>query len=223
MLGPLADTLDRREPTTVAVLTVLLATTIVSSPLLTAFPIVGDALITGSVIAAIAVVGRSPRWLLAAALLGLVKIAEIWTAPGIETRDYTGVLYAFVIGDTLLLLLVLRVVEIVYRGDRDLPTRLTAAVAGYLMGIVLFANLHMFVLAHDPDAITAASGAPITSANTVYFSVVTQTTLGYGDLTPASPIARSLTMAQSILGVLYVAVTIAGLVGTRATQSNPTD
>ena len=46
-----------------------------------------------------------------------------------------------------------------------------------------------------------------------FFSFVTLTTLGYGDMTPASPIARSFALLESITGVLYVAVMVASLVG----------
>ena len=47
----------------------------------------------------------------------------------------------------------------------------------------------------------------------VYYSFVTMTTLGYGDLTPISPISQSLAWFQSVVGQFYVAVVIAWLVG----------
>jgi voltage-gated potassium channel len=46
----------------------------------------------------------------------------------------------------------------------------------------------------------------------LYFSYVTQTTMGYGDLTPATPLARSLATLQAIAGQLYLAVLVARLV-----------
>jgi len=47
----------------------------------------------------------------------------------------------------------------------------------------------------------------------IYFSFVTVTTLGYGDISPASPFARSLAIFEAIVGQLYVAIFIARLVG----------
>jgi hypothetical protein len=47
----------------------------------------------------------------------------------------------------------------------------------------------------------------------VYFSFVTLTTLGYGDITPTTPPARTLAVLEAIVGQLYVAVFIASLVG----------
>ena len=42
---------------------------------------------------------------------------------------------------------------------------------------------------------------------------VTQTTLGYGELTPASGAARAFVIAQALFGQIYIAVVIARLVG----------
>ena len=54
-----------------------------------------------------------------------------------------------------------------------------------------------------------------------YLSFVTLTTLGYGDITPVLPIARSLTMLESISGVLYIAFIISSLVGGLRYRSAP--
>lgn len=46
-----------------------------------------------------------------------------------------------------------------------------------------------------------------------YYSFVTMTTLGYGDITPVTSVARNLASSQAIIGQLYVAILIAFLVG----------
>ncbi len=48
--------------------------------------------------------------------------------------------------------------------------------------------------------------------NAFYFSFITLSTVGYGDITPASRIARWLAAMEAITGSLYVAVLIARLV-----------
>jgi hypothetical protein len=47
----------------------------------------------------------------------------------------------------------------------------------------------------------------------IYFSYVTLTTLGFGDLLPASPIARFLVYMEAIVGVFYMAIVVSSLVG----------
>ena len=47
----------------------------------------------------------------------------------------------------------------------------------------------------------------------LYFSYVTLTTLGYGDITPISATARTFSYLQAVFGQFYIAILIAGLVG----------
>jgi len=47
----------------------------------------------------------------------------------------------------------------------------------------------------------------------VYFSLVTLTTLGYGDIAPATPLAGILATLEAVVGVFYIAILVAALVG----------
>ena len=47
----------------------------------------------------------------------------------------------------------------------------------------------------------------------IYFSFVTLATLGYGDLTPATPAMRGLAVFEAVIGQLYLALLVARLVG----------
>jgi len=47
----------------------------------------------------------------------------------------------------------------------------------------------------------------------IYYSFVTLTTLGYGDISPVSPLARSLAYLEAIFGQIYIAILVASLVG----------
>lgn len=53
----------------------------------------------------------------------------------------------------------------------------------------------------------------------IYFSFVTLATLGFGDITPVSNPARSLTVLEAVLGQLFVAITISILVGSFLSRS----
>ncbi|HXB77134.1 MAG TPA: potassium channel family protein [Bradyrhizobium sp.] len=50
------------------------------------------------------------------------------------------------------------------------------------------------------------------AANLIYFSFVTLTSVGYGDIIPLHPVARSLANIESIIGQLYPATLLARLV-----------
>jgi voltage-gated potassium channel len=89
-----------------------------------------------------------------------------------------------------------------------------------VMGAFAFGALSVW----DPEALDFPLGAPldaesVIAGDLVYFSFVTQTTLGYGDITPVSALARAIAMFLAIGGVLYVAVFVATLVGVYVSQS----
>jgi voltage-gated potassium channel Kch len=46
-----------------------------------------------------------------------------------------------------------------------------------------------------------------------YFSFITLTTTGYGDIVPRSPLARTFAMLEAVMGQFYLAVLVARLVG----------
>ena len=52
-----------------------------------------------------------------------------------------------------------------------------------------------------------------------YFSFVTLSTVGYGDITPVADVARMLAAAEAVIGTLFVAVLISRLVSMYSTQS----
>ena len=74
----------------------------------------------------------------------------------------------------------------------------------------------MFLVVWQPDSFTGL--APYTADSTIfwdmiYFSFVTLTTLGYGDITPTQPIAKSLAYTEALTGQLFIAILIGTLVG----------
>ena len=105
-------------------------------------------------------------------------------------------------------------------GARALTSQLIfAALCMYLMMGLLWSFIYTLLVAIDPDSIKLASiidweeGVRDVFSEMYYFSFVTLTTLGYGDILPVSRLARSLATMEAILGQLYLAVIIASLVG----------
>ena len=52
-----------------------------------------------------------------------------------------------------------------------------------------------------------------------YYSFITLATVGYGDVTPITPLARTLAWMEAITGQFYLAILVAGLVGFKVTQA----
>ena len=64
------------------------------------------------------------------------------------------------------------------------------------------------------------TGSSTHGAQMVYYSFVTLTTLGYGDIVPIAPSARALATLEAITGQLYLTVLVARLVGLHITHSS---
>ena len=88
---------------------------------------------------------------------------------------------------------------------------LCRAVSAYMLIGIAWASAYKVVLMLDPDTIRGLTSED-TWGDFAYYSFTVLTTLGFGDVTPISPYARSLTILQALLGPLYLAVSIAKLV-----------
>ncbi len=95
---------------------------------------------------------------------------------------------------------------------------LCRAVAAYLLMGFAWAVVYETVGLLDPGAFSVPSG-DTSWGRAVYFSFTTLTTLGYGDITPVSPVARSFVVTEAIIGPLYLAILLARLMGLFVTQS----
>lgn len=88
-----------------------------------------------------------------------------------------------------------------------------SAVSAYLMIGLSFAVTFMLVHLHTPGALAESTADRLVDWHDIfYFSFVTLTTLGYGDISPATPVARSLASMEAVCGVMYMSILIARLV-----------
>lgn len=79
----------------------------------------------------------------------------------------------------------------------------------------------LFVVGSNTNVLLKLFGQDraLTGAEMIYYSFVTLTTLGYGDIVPVSPSARSLATLEALTGQLYLTVLVARLVGLQITHS----
>jgi len=93
--------------------------------------------------------------------------------------------------------------------------RLFGAISIYLLLGLIWSLVYVGIVEVDPDAFNGAEAGPWLEIipDFIYFSFVSLTTLGYGDISPATPISRFVVYLEAITGQLYLAIMIAGLVG----------
>ena len=87
----------------------------------------------------------------------------------------------------------------------------------YLLIGLLYTSIYMFILRIVPNSFHGLEYASLGADFSIvtYYSFVTLTTLGYGDIYPQEPIARFFVVSETILGVFYVAIIVSSLVSAR--------
>jgi hypothetical protein len=167
---------------------------------------------TAIIFAGIWVLEQSPRIAVAGRLLGIAALLFSWSSLLVDA-DWFMVVSRVVLGIFFLMATVQLVLYLARAQSADTSTVL-ASVCGYIMVGLSFAIVYEILESRYPGAFVLVS--PENYAQTgelLYFSFVTQTTLGFGEITPVMPLARSLTIAQAVFGQFYVAIIVARLIG----------
>lgn len=94
---------------------------------------------------------------------------------------------------------------------------IVGALAIYLLLGLIWASLYAIVTLYTPLAFNGIDVADEENIfpQLLYFSYVTLTTLGYGDITPAIALTRTLAYLEAIAGTFYLAIVVASLIGAR--------
>jgi voltage-gated potassium channel len=150
-----------------------------------------------------------------AVLLGayLALVTGAWTPPPPTGRV---LLDSVAVGYLLWVLTV--VLREVFRPSTSERDAVVGALSGFLLILSAFMRMHGLIHALSPGNAYRADPPLIQRSElelvTVfqYFSTITLTTVGYGDIVPVTPAARLVAGLQAIIGQVYLAVVIATLV-----------
>ena len=104
--------------------------------------------------------------------------------------------------------------QVLFAGAVDM-NRIVGAICIYLLMGLIWALMYLFIAQAIPGAFNGVEQMVWYDnfADVAYFSYVTLTTLGYGDISPVAPIARFLVYMEAVVGVFYLAILVASLIG----------
>ena len=106
--------------------------------------------------------------------------------------------------------------QVLFTGQID-RNKIVGAICIYLLIGLIWALLYLVIAQSVPGAFNGMEQAVWYEnfADGTYYSFVTLTTLGYGDISPVTPVARFLVYMEAIVGVFYMAILVASLIGMR--------
>jgi hypothetical protein len=196
-------------------LLILLLTLIILVPFIgdySGFRIVVDMLATGIFIFAMYAISEKRHHLILALFLVVPTIVTLWI-------DYlTTGNWAFVVSEICGILFygfaIFIIVSFIRRQSEVTTEIIFAAVVVYLLMALLWADLYRLLDTVAPGSFDMPGGEIQNDRILyLYFSLVTITTLGYGDMTPLTDRAAGLTTVEALCGQIYMVVLVAWLVG----------
>ncbi len=106
--------------------------------------------------------------------------------------------------------------QVLLTGEVDLNV-IVGSVALYLLIGYIYALFYTILLEFSPNALNGVDAGLWYDnlSTTTYFSFVTLTTLGYGDISPSTSVAQVIVILEAVTGMFYLAVIVASLIGGR--------
>ena len=176
--------------------------------------IIVSVLLSLVLISAVFAVASSGRTLVVAVLLMIPAIAGRWINH--FRPDLVPPAVFLISGLVLVAFVVVNLLRFILRAPSVTTEVLCASISAYLMLGLVWTMAYWLVDQLTPGGAfsfnTNAGTQSMNGFNAFYFSFITLSTVGYGDITPLSRIARWLAALEAMTGLLYVAVLIARLV-----------
>lgn len=186
-----------------------------------AYLVVMEAFFSMLLIGGIYVVSHNERLLTVAILMALLIFSIIWFNLFLQSQDL--LIFGLIAEVVFFIMTTAIIVSHVLEYKRVTADKIYGAISGYLLMGIVWALLYTTVEYVHPgafkfglnghDVYRSPYAHPYYFVHFIYYSFVTLTTLGYGDILPINPVARALASLEAVFGQLYVAVLIARLVG----------
>jgi hypothetical protein len=150
------------------------------------------------------------RWVWPSVLLALGNVIFVVAGNTFSSRTLSGIRWGFL---AAFFALTAAGLFSYLRNSRSVAqAQLYTAVSIYLLLGLLWATLYLAIDAFSPGSIQVGSHPADRQTELLYFSLITLSTIGYGDIVPLSGEARILAALEGVTGVLYIAITVALLV-----------
>ncbi|MCP4255808.1 MAG: hypothetical protein GY775_20895 [Candidatus Scalindua sp.] len=153
-----------------------------------------------------------------AASLALPMLVSIWLSRFVDMPFLIFVGNCFAI--VFLAFLVVVILSFIFSEREVTINVIYASIVVYLLIAIMWAFVYSVLESIHPGSFVTGEGQIEAGRRLyIYYSFVTITTLGYGDITPTTDLASTFSFLEAVIGQLYLAILIARLVGVHIAQS----
>ena len=164
-------------------------------------------------------VSNRKRYIVIAALLALPMIISLW-AKYIIVSDYV-IIVGRLFGILFFGFAIFHISRFIFESKDVTKDVLFAAIVVYLFMAILWAFTYGLLELIQPGSFNFVKAQGQDSMRLfLYYSFVTITTLGYGDITPMTAKANSLAVVEAVVGQIYLVVLVAWLVGMHVSKKS---
>jgi hypothetical protein len=204
------------------ILLVLIMSLLVLAPFLDDFietRILMDAFLTAIFFAIIFAVKSKRSHVIIASFLALPLVISTWSSYFVELTSIS--LLTRIFGALFFGYAVINILRIVVQSEEVTKETIYAAIVAYMLMALMWAFLYMILELLVPGSFSFPErDFRAETMRFKYFSFVTITTLGYGDIAPLTNKASSLVMLEALFGQIYLVVLVAWLVGMHVSRKN---
>jgi len=174
--------------------------------------------LTTTLISGVYAVSKKKHVLLTAVFLAMPFFASIWT--GILLKVPSLVLVGECFGILFTGFIVIIILSFIF-GEQEVTINVIhGAIVVYLLIAIMWAFIYSVLEIIQPGSFAIGEGQiEVGRLLFIYYSFVTITTLGYGDITPVTAPANSFAILEAVTGQIYLVVLVARLVGMHIAQS----
>ena len=150
-------------------------------------------------------------------LLAVPMIVALWSN---LVGDYSWLqITGHLCGIAFLAFLIVVIIQFILSQDEITRDLIAAAAIVYLSLAAMWSFAYTLIEMMHPGSFAIPDQSAGSKVNAMYYSLVTITTLGYGDIPPVTNVAKTCSTLEAVIGQLYLVIAVAWLVGMYVSQS----
>ncbi len=171
-----------------------------------------DIFLTAIAISMVYTISQKMRYVIAGVLFAMVMLASLWLQYFFQNKGIAA--FAMIAGILFISVVIASILGFMFKSGEVNREVIYAAILLYLLAALLWAFLYTFLELVDSASFNIDLDHPQSYLLVFqYYSFVTITTLGYGDITPVTEVAKAISVLEAIVGQIYLVVVVAWLVG----------
>ncbi|GAA4707874.1 hypothetical protein GCM10023263_53750 [Phytohabitans rumicis] len=169
-------------------------------------------LLGGLLVAATGLAGPRHRWV-RASIAGAVAAFAVSVVAILLGNERVSIALTNAALTALVAATIAAILQALWQRRRVDVYTVNGALATYLLLALLYSSLHQFLAATLGNPYLDGVTDPADASAFLYFSVITLTTTGFGDIVPVSGVARAVVVTEAVVGQLYLVSVVAAVVG----------